>query len=226
MKDQELVNYLGEFVTDERKALFRRILENRTRHFTVVLEDLYQKHNWSAVVRSCDVFGIQDIYTIENKYSAYISNGVGKGAQKWVDFHRFKARENNTQDCVDTLKAKGYQIIVTTPHEESSFVSDFDITKKSAFVFGVEGAGASDLIMSKADGYLKIPMYGFTESLNVSVAAAITLQNTTDRLHKSDLDWQFTAEEKEETYFNWLEKSIGSVKQIKERFYQKKEELS
>nr|WP_317165744.1 RNA methyltransferase [Wenyingzhuangia aestuarii] len=217
--DEKLVAYLEEFVTEERKTLFRKVLENRTRHFTVVLEDLYQKHNWSAVVRSCDVFGVQDIYTIENKYSAYISNGVGKGAQKWVDFHRFKARENNTQDCVDALKAKGYQIIVTTPHEDSSFVSDFDITKKSAFVFGVEGAGASDLIMSKADGYLKIPMYGFTESLNVSVAAAITLQNTTDRLHKSDIDWQFSDQEKEETYVSWLEKSIGSVKQIKERYY-------
>ena len=224
MENKKLLEYLEEFVTDERKGLFKKVLENRTRHFTVVLEDLYQKHNWSAVVRSCDVFGVQDIYTIENKYSAYISNGVGKGAQKWVDFHRFKTRENNTQDCVDTLKEKGYQIIVTTPHEDSSFVSDFDITKKSAFVFGVEGAGASDLIMSQADGYLKIPMYGFTESLNVSVAAAITLQNTTDRLHKSNLDWQFTAKEKEEIYASWIEKSIGSSKLIKERFYQENKE--
>ncbi|MDO3694428.1 RNA methyltransferase [Wenyingzhuangia sp. chi5] len=224
MVDQQLVSYLEEFVTDERKALFRQVLKNRTRHFAVVLEDLYQKHNWSAVVRSCDVFGVQDIYTIENKYSAYISNGVGKGAQKWVDFHRFKTRENNTQDCVDELKAKGYQIIVTTPHEDSSFVSDFDITKKSAFVFGVEGAGASDLVMSQADGYLKIPMYGFTESLNVSVAAAITLQNTTDRLHKSTIDWQLTDDEKEELYLSWLEKSIGSIKPIKERFYKELED--
>ncbi|WP_408068630.1 TrmH family RNA methyltransferase [Wenyingzhuangia sp. 2_MG-2023] len=220
MIDKALVSYLEEFVTDERKALFKKVIENRTRHFAVVLEDLYQKHNWSAVVRSCDVFGVQDIYTIENKYSAYISNGVGKGAQKWVDFYRFKTRENNTQECVDELKAKGYQIIVTTPHEESSFVSDFDITKKSAFVFGVEGRGASDLIMDQADGYLKIPMVGFTESLNVSVAAAITLQNTTDRLRQSNLDWKFTEQEKEELYFSWLEKSIGSVKQIKERYYE------
>lgn len=222
MIDQDLVAYLEEFVTDERKALFKKVIDNRTRHFTVVLEDLYQKHNWSAVVRSCDVFGVQDVYTIENKYSAYISNGVGKGAQKWVDFHRFKTRENNTQDCVDALRSKGYQIIVTTPHEESSFVSDFDITKKSAFVFGVEGAGASDLIMSNADGYLKIPMVGFTESLNVSVAAAITLQNTTDRLRQSDLEWQFSQQEKEELYVSWLEKSIGSVKLIKERYEQTK----
>ncbi|MEN8765892.1 MAG: RNA methyltransferase [Wenyingzhuangia sp.] len=222
MVDPELTAYLEGFVTEKRRALFRQVLDNRTKHFTVVLEDLYQKHNWSAVVRSCDVFGIQDIYTIENKYSAYISNGVGKGAQKWVDFHRFKSREYNTQDCVDDLKRKGYQIIVTTPHEDSSFVSDFDITKKTAFVFGVEGEGASDLVMSEADGYLKIPMYGFTESLNVSVAAAITLQNTTDRLHQSNVDWALKDDEKEELYLKWLEKSIGSIKLIKERYYRER----
>lgn len=219
MIDQKLIEYLEGFVTEKRKDTFREVLDNRTKHFTVVLEDLYQKHNWSAVIRSCDVFGIQDVYTIENKYSAYISNGVGKGGQKWVDFHRFKARENNTQDCIDDLKQKGYQIIVTTPHEDSSFVADFDISKKSAFVFGAEGEGASNLIMSKADGYLKIPMYGFTESLNVSVAAAITLQNVTDRLHRSDLDWKLKEEEKKELYSKWIEKSIGSVKQIKERYF-------
>jgi len=217
--DKNLLAYLEDFVTDKRKKLFREVLSYRTKHFAVVLEDLYQKHNWSAVVRSCDVFGIQDIYTIENKYNAYISNGVGKGGQKWVNFNRFKEKENNTADCVKALKDNGYQIIVTTPHEESSFVSDFDITKKSALVFGVEGEGASDEMMAQADGYLKIPMYGFTESLNVSVAAAITLQTLTEKLHKSDLDWKLTETEKQEIYQDWLEKSIGSVDQIKERFY-------
>ncbi|MGY5351166.1 TrmH family RNA methyltransferase [Wenyingzhuangia sp. IMCC45533] len=220
--NQDLLNYLETFVTEKRKAAFKKVLSNRTRHFAVVLEDLFQKHNWSAVVRSCDVFGVQDVYTIENKYRAYISNGVGKGSQKWIDFHRFKNNENNTQDCVDALRENGYQIIVTTPHEESSFVADFDISKKSAFVFGVEGTGVSNELMSKADGYLKIPMVGFTESLNVSVAAAITLQNTTDRLRRSDLNWQLTKEEQDELYAQWIEKSIGSVKQIKERYYQDK----
>ncbi len=223
--DKELLAYLEEFVTEERKATFKKVLSNRTRHFAVVLEDLFQKHNWSAVVRSCDVFGVQDVYTIENRYRAYISNGVGKGSQKWIDFHRFKNNENNTQDCVDALRKNGYQIIVTTPHEESSFVADFDITKKSAFVFGVEGTGVSSELMAKADGYLKIPMVGFTESLNVSVAAAITLQNTTDRLRRSDLNWQLSPKEQEELYEQWIEKSIGSVKQIKERYYQDKELL-
>lgn len=217
--DKDLLAYLEEFVTNERKENFKKVLDQRTRHFAVVLEDLFQKHNWSAVVRSCDVFGVQDVYTIENKYRAYISNGVGKGAQKWVSFHRFKNQENNTQNCVDALKKNGYQIIVTTPHEESSFISDFDITQKSAFVFGVEGSGVSDSLMKKADGYLKIPMVGFTESLNVSVAAAITLQNTTDRLRQSNLDWKLQEQEKQDLYAEWIEKSIGSVKQIKERYY-------
>ncbi|WP_010134060.1 TrmH family RNA methyltransferase [Ochrovirga pacifica] len=221
--DQELLTYLETFVTKERKENFKKVVSQRTRHFAVVLEDLFQKHNWSAVVRSCDVFGIQDVYTIENKYRAYISNGVGKGAQKWVNFHRFKSQENNTESCVEALRKNGYQIIVTTPHEQSSFISDFDITKKSAFVFGVEGTGVSEGLMQKADGFLKIPMVGFTESLNVSVAAAITLQNTTDRLRRSGLDWKLTQAEQEQLYAEWIEKSIGSVKQIKERYYADKQ---
>ena len=225
MIDYDLLAYLEEFVTDNRKNLFKQVLDQRTKHFTVVLEDLYQKHNWSAVVRSCDIFGIQEMYAIENKYHAHISNHVGKGSQKWVDIKRFKQKEHNTQDCIDDLKAQGYQIIATTPHNDSSYVADFDISKKSAFVFGVEKEGVSDMMMDQADGYLKIPMVGFTESLNVSVAAAIILQNTTDRLRRSDENWQLSKEEYDALYLKWIESSIGSVEQIKERYYQDKKSI-
>ncbi|MDB4297189.1 RNA methyltransferase [Flavobacteriaceae bacterium] len=224
MTDLKFTAYLEEFVTDNRKNLFKKVLAERTKHFTVVLEDLYQKHNWSAVARSCDIFGIQDVYAIENKYHAHISNQVGKGSQQWIDLKRYKEKEHNTQDCIDDLRADGYQIIATTPHNESTFVSDFDVSKKSAFVFGVEKEGVSDLVMDQADGYLKIPMVGFTESLNVSVAAAITLQNTTDRLKASDTPWQLSQEEKDDIYLRWLESSIGSIKLIKERYYQENPE--
>lgn len=222
--DLDLVKYLETFVTEKRKALFKKVLSQRTKHFTVVLEDLYQKHNWSAVMRSCDVFGVQDIYTIENIYNAYISNGVGKGGQKWIDFHRFKKKRNNTQDCIDDLKAQGYQIIATTPHNDSTLVHDFDVSKKTAFVFGAEKEGVSDTIMEQADGYLKIPMVGFTESLNISVAAAIILQNTTDRLRLSDTKWELSEAEQEEIYGRWVESSIGSAQQIKERYLKEKSE--
>lgn len=218
MADEKLIAYLEEIVSEDRKKIFKKVLKDRTKHFTVILEDLFQKHNTGAITRSCEVFGIQDMHIIENKYNTYVSGQVGKGSHKWTSFHRYSDQEHNTQTCIDTLKAQGYQIIATTPHENSNFVSDFDVTKKSAFVFGVEKEGVSKMMMEQADGHLKIPMYGFTESLNVSVAAAIILQDVTTRVRKTDVKWQLTEEEEKEVYLQWLQNSIKSIKKIKVRY--------
>jgi len=218
--NNQLYEYLEEFLTDKRKELFKKVLEDRTRHFTVVLEDIYQQHNSSAVIRSCDIFGIQDLHVIENKYNSKVSRHVAKGSQKWTTFHRYKKDTNNTADCFQDLKAKGYQIIATTPHNDSSYLHDFDISKKSAFVFGVEKEGVSDYVMENADGFLKIPMVGFTESLNISVAAAIILENITTRLRQSDVNWQLSEEEKTILFHEWVEKTIKNVDRIKEHFLQ------
>ena len=225
MVDLEYLKYLEQFITPERRALFDKVLQDRTRHFTVVLEDLYQKHNTSAVVRSCDIFGIQDMHIIEKKYNSQMSRHVAKGAQKWLDFHQYNSFDvDNTGTCIESLREQGYQIIATTPHNESCFLPDFDITKKSAFVFGVEKAGVSDRMMEEADGFLKIPMHGFTESLNISVAAAVILNNVTGRMRNSeDLDWKLSEEEQVEKKIEWMEKSIKSIDQIKERYFKEKE---
>ena len=214
----KLLTYLEGFVTDKRKNLFRNILQDRTRHFTVVLEDIYQQHNASAVIRSCDIFGIQDVHVIENKYKSKVSRHIAKGSQKWLTFNRYNEDKNNTIDCLENLKSKGYQVIATTPHNDSCVLHDFDITKKSAFVFGVEKAGVSDDVMKNADGFLKIPMVGFTESLNISVAAAIILENLTFKLRNSSVDWKLTNEEQKILYASWIEKTIKNVDEIKERF--------
>ncbi len=214
----KLLTYLEGFVTDKRKNLFRNILQDRTRHFTVVLEDIYQQHNSSAVIRSCDIFGIQDVHVIENKYNSKVSRHIAKGSQKWLTFNRYNEDKNNTIDCLENLKSKGYQVIATTPHNDSCVLHDFDITKKSAFVFGVEKAGVSDDVMKNADGFLKIPMVGFTESLNISVAAAIVLENLSYKLRNSSLDWTLTAKEQQILYASWIEETIKNVDQIKERF--------
>ena len=214
----KLLTYLEGFVTDKRKNLFRNILQDRTRHFTVVLEDIYQQHNASAVIRSCDIFGIQDVHVIENKYKSKVSKNIAKGSQKWLSFHNYKEDTNNTLECLNTLKSKGYQIIATSPHNNSSILHDFDISKKSAFVFGVEKTGVSDLVINNADGILKIPMVGFTESLNISVAAAIILENLTFKLRNSSVDWALTNEEQKILYASWIEKTIKNVDEIKERF--------
>ena len=218
MIDKKLLAYFEGFLTDKRKNTFKTVLENRTRHFTVVLEDIYQPHNASAVVRTCDIFGIQDLHVIENRYINRVSRYVAKGSQKWITSHRYKTDGNNTKNCLDDLKKKGYQIIATTPHSDSSLLHNFDINQKSAFVLGAEAEGVSDYVKDNADGFLKIPMVGFTESLNISVAAAIILQDVTTKLRNSELDWQLSEEEKEILYFDWVKKTIKNVDKIETHY--------
>jgi tRNA (guanosine-2'-O-)-methyltransferase len=220
MVDYKFIEYLEQFVTDKRRNLFKKVLDQRTRHFTVAIEDIYQPHNASAVVRSCEIFGVQDVHVIENKYKFYASNQVAKGAQKWLNFSLYNKKDvNNTFQCINSLRNKGYKIIATTPHNNSCVLQDFDITQKSAFFFGVEKEGLSKYVMENADGFLKIPMVGFTESLNISVAAAIILQSMNVKLKKSEVNWQLGELEKNELYLEWLQKSIKSIKKIKEYYY-------
>ena len=221
MVDEKLLQYFEGYLTEKRKALFKKVLEDRTRHFTVVLEDIFQSHNTSAVVRTCDIFGIQDIHVIENKYNQKVSKHVAKGSQKWLSINRYKSDGDNTKTCLESLKSKGYQIIATTPHNNSCLLEDFDINNKSAFVFGVEAEGVSDYVKQNADGYLKIPMVGFTESLNISVAAAIILQKITSKLRNSNSNWKLSNVEKKTLYFNWIKGTIKNVIKIEEYYQQK-----
>ena len=215
--DNQLLEHLLSFLTERRKNLFEEVISKRTRHFTVVTEDVYQMHNTSAVMRSCDVFGIQDLHVIEEKISKEIDREIAMGAQKWVNIHR----HHSTKECIDNLKEKGYQIIATTPHNNSTELKDFDILKKSAFFFGKEKEGLSDIVLDAADGYLKIPMYGFTESLNISVSAAIILQSVVTRLKDADVDWELSEQEKNEIKLDWAKKSVKSSIKIIKRYKNK-----
>ncbi len=220
MIDEKLLKYFEGYLTDNRKTLFKKVLEDRTRHFSVVLEDIFQPHNASAVVRTCDIFGVQDVHAIENKYINKVSRHVAKGSQKWITSKRYKSDGDNTKVCLDNLRENGYQIIATTPHNDSCMLQDFDVTKKSAFVFGVEAEGVSDYVKDTADGFLKIPMVGFTESLNISVAAAIILQEVTTKLRNSNVEWQLSKEEKDILYFDWVRKTIKNVDKIEKHYFQ------
>lgn len=219
MIDKKLLNYFENYLTEKRKATFKRVLANRTKHFTVVLEDIYQPHNASAVVRTCDIFGVQDLHVIENKYVNRVSKYVAKGSQKWITSERYNSDGDNTKICLNALKENGYQIIATTPHNDFCLLQDFDINKKTAFVLGAEADGVSETVKNQADGFLKIPMVGFTESLNISVAAAIILQEVTTALRNSKIDWQLLKEEKESLYFDWVKKTIKNVDKIEALYY-------
>lgn len=214
MPNMQLFEYLESFLTERRKNLLRETAAKRTRHFTVVTEDVYQLHNTSAVMRTCDIFGIQDLHVVEEIEGKRIDKEIAMGAQKWVDLHRY----DKIDSCIETLKSRGYRIIATTPHENSQLLDDFDITEKAAFFFGKESDGLSDKVFRQADGFLKIPMYGFTESLNISVSAAIILQHVVSKLKKTDIPWQLTEEEQLQKRIDWMLKSIRSADDILKRY--------
>lgn len=214
-QDTEYLAYLETFLTVNRKERFLEVLQNRTRHFTIAVEDVYQLHNTSAVMRSCEVFGIQDLHVIEERFGKRIDKEIAMGAEKWVDIHRY---QNNTS-CIEKLKEQGFQIVATSPHIQAGFLADFDITKPSAIFFGTEKTGLSEDVLQQADAYIKIPMVGFTESLNISVSAAIVIQDITERLRKSGINWQLTEDEILEKRIDWSRKSIKDIDFITERFY-------
>ena len=214
MIDEQLLTFLEEIITPERKERFIKILAQRTKHITVAVEDVFQAHNASAVVRSCEVFGVQEAHLIERRFGETLDKNIAMGAQQWVDVHRY----STTEDCIKTLREKGYKIIATTPHNDSCLLDDFKIDDKVALFFGTEKDGLSDEVIKQADGYLKIPMIGFTESLNISVSAAIILQALTTKLKKSDIAWELTANEKLEKQLDWTKKSIQSIDAILKRY--------
>lgn len=218
MVDLDYLNYLEGFLTENRKERFLKVLETRTNHFTVAMEDVFQLHNTSAVMRSCEVFGIQQLNVVEEKFGKRIDKEIAMGAQKWVDVNRFES----ISDCLDAVKAKGYRIIATTPHQDDCLLADFDITEPAALFFGTERDGLSPEVIERADGFLKIPMVGFTESLNISVSAAIIIQDLTERLRKTDLDWRLTEAEILEKRLDWARNSIKDIKRIEARYYEGK----
>ena len=209
----QLLQYLESFLTERRRMLFEKVLNKRTHHFTVATQDVYQLHNTSAVIRSCDVFGIQNIHVVEEVNVKKIDREIAMGAQKWVDIHRY----HSSEDCIKKLRQKGYRIVATSPHRGKP-IQDFDISRPAAFFFGTEVDGLSEEVLQEADEFISIPMVGFTESLNISVSAAIILQEVTSRLRKSDVNWQLSEEEKVMKKLAWAKKSIKSSEELIRHF--------
>ncbi|MBQ4914850.1 RNA methyltransferase [Maribacter sp. MMG018] len=218
MIDTELLTYLEDFISEERKERFISILKERTKFITVAIEDVYQMHNTSAVIRSCESFGVQEAHLIEGRFGKRLDKNIAMGAQQWVDVYRY----TSSRQTIKNLKDKGYKIIATSPHADSSLLTDFTFDSKIALFFGTEKEGLSDEVTTNADSFLKIPMVGFTESLNISVSAAIILHDLTTKLKKSDLNWQLTPEEIIEKRLDWTKKSIKSIDDILKRLYQSK----
>lgn len=216
---QKLYAFYENYLTDERKELFESVVTNRTRHLTYVLEDIYQPQNASAVLRTCDSTGIQDVHIIENKHEYVINPKVTVGCSKWLTLHRYNEHENNTLDCLNKLKNSGYKLIATSPHKNDCTINELPLDNKTALIFGTEKWGISDIVKDHADGFTKIPMYGFSESFNISVSAAIIASELLNRLRSQNkIQWQLSEEEIIDLKIEWSEKTIKRPDLLKQEF--------
>ncbi|MCT4616170.1 MAG: RNA methyltransferase [Marinifilaceae bacterium] len=203
------IELLEKYLTEDRLKLINNKLEQRTNYIIPVLENIYQPQNASAVMRTCDCLGIQDLHIIENSNKYELNPQVVLGSYKWVNTSNYNELENNTKTCLNKLKKDGYRIVATSPHSQDVSLYDFDLNKgKSAFIFGTELTGLSDTVMDMADEYVKIPMVGFTESFNISVSAAIILSHLSNELRKSEINWKLSEKDYNSTKLKWLVNSI------------------
>ncbi|MBP5327837.1 MAG: RNA methyltransferase [Bacteroidales bacterium] len=208
---KRLYEALGELYSDNKRELFERLSQYRTRHIAVVLEDIYQAHNASAVLRSCDCFGVQDVHVVEKNNSFNPAGDVAVGSSKWVDYYKHE----NIAEAYKHLRSKGYRIVATLPHENDTMIGDLELDQPVALVFGTELTGLTREAIDGADAYVKIPMYGFTESFNISVCAALCLFSTTERLRRgSDIRWQMSEEELLELKIGWSIQAIRDGEKV------------
>lgn len=210
-----LIENLNQYISSQRMDLIHAIVQNRTRHLTVVLEDIFQSHNASAVIRSCECFGVQDVHIIENHNHYEKHRTIDMGSSRWIDIHRHHENgHNNTHTCLKSLKDKGYQIIATSLDESSIPIEEVDIHKKTALLFGTEETGLSDIALELADQKVKLPMFGFTQSFNISVCAALCLYSLSDRMRKSDIDWNLNSQAQKDLILSWMINSIKAGKKL------------
>lgn len=215
---KQLISYLTDFITPKRKQRFDEVIEQRTNHLQIVVEDLYQAHNASAVIRSCDCFGVQYVHFIENRNSMKVNNDIALGAGSWVTIKRYKGEENNTVACLKKLKAEGFRIVATTPHTNDVTIDKLPVDGKLALVFGTELEGITDEVRNMADEFVKIPMYGFTESFNISVSAALCMYELTTRIRQEVSNYKLSEEERTDIYLEWLMNSIDKSDSIVKRY--------
>ena len=216
--DEKVYSELVQLVSEHKRELFDEIAAQRTDYINVVIENLYKEHNASAVLRTCDCYGIKKLHVIENENEYKVNRDISLGAGKWVDVETHTLGNPPAIACIKTLKKRGYKIIATTPHTEEFDIYNIPIDEPMAFFFGTEFSGLSDEVLEQCDMRVKVPMYGFTESYNISVSAALVLHDVVTRLKKSQVNWRLSDEEVLDKKIDWSVKSIRSGEQILKQF--------
>jgi tRNA (guanosine-2'-O-)-methyltransferase len=218
-KEKMIADHFSQYITDHKKQFIEKVLNERTRHITLVLEDIYQSQNASAVVRTCECLGLQDIHIIEDDSKYSVNKRVLKGANKWIDLHRYKMKGfNNTEICFRKLRDLGYRILVADPSPDGISINEIPTDKKLAIVMGNELNGSSEYALAHAEQKIVIPMHGFTESFNISVSAAICLNTLLTKLRSSTTSWQLSVEEKEILRLEWFRKVVRRSDLIEQEF--------
>lgn len=219
-QEHKVLEHLSQFVSDHKKQFVEKVLNERTRHVTIILEDIYQSQNASAVIRTAECMGLQDIHIVENTAKYQLNIRVLKGSYKWMNLERYRTREvNNTKTCFERLKGEGYKILVADPAEDGVSIQDVPIDQgKIALLFGNELRGVSTYAQEHADQRIRIPMYGFTESLNISVSVAICMNTLITKLHAADNNFGLSEDEKDILRLNWFRKMVKKSDIIEREF--------
>lgn len=211
------IEALAQFMTPERFETLCRTVRMRTRYMTVLAENMFHGQNAAALVRHCEAFGVQRMHTVETLCRFEPSAAVVRGTDRWVDVRRHRS----TAAALAALKDAGYRIVATTPHREDVTPETFDVGRSPfALVFGTEHAGISDEVVAAADEFLRIPMCGMVESLNVSASAAILIYQLSERMRRTVPDWRLSPAEQTEVLYDWMCQSVQDAPRILNRQFQ------
>lgn len=224
LPDQGLLDYFATFITENKKSKIEKVLEERTKFYTIVLEDIFKPHNASAVLRSCDCFGIQDVHVIEKSNQYKVNPYVTRGASQWINLHKYHSTERSAVlDCFTRLRTLEYKIYGTSPVADSKTIHELDPKQKIALVFGNEHDGISEEVINNVDGLVHIPMIGFSESFNISVSAAILLYDLRKRARDLGIPNFFLTEaEKQELRMQWYKAVIRRSDLLEKAYYESK----
>ena len=217
--EDALIAHLLQFVTPSKQARMAEVIRHRTSYVRVVLEDIYQPHNASAVMRSCECFGIQHLHVIENRYTYTLNRDVAMGSSNWIQLHRHREEgRDNTRDCLEAMRGRGYRIAATSLDPSSIPLHQLPLDKPLSLWFGTEEHGLSAQLLEQADLHVHIPMTGFTQSLNISVSAAICLHSLRSRLADAKVDPGLTPVEQRAVYRLWLRKTLKNCEILERAF--------
>ncbi len=201
-------------LTPERRQRMLDVLRQRTRHIVVGMEAVDDGHNQAAILRSADAFGVQEIAVVTGRGGFEPSERVTQGTHKWLTIHRYE----DIRQAIESLRGRGYRIWASRLDKRAVPLPEVDVSRPAAFFFGNEHEGLSEEAVALADETFVIPMVGFAQSLNVSVAAAITLFHTTQRArHELGASYFLTREEQSQLLRHWLRIATPSVRRVAER---------